>query len=69
MSVIIKDSHGNPIIEISDYVIAKPTIDGKIQPYGAHWINRADPPAEGEGFLCPADELVKLLNDFYDKEF
>lgn len=69
MSVIIKDSDGNPIIEIGEYMIQNPMIDGKIQPYGGHWINRADPPAEGEGFFCPADKLVKLLNDFYDKEF
>lgn len=69
MSVTIKDSNGNPIIEIGEYQIQRPTIDGKIQPYGGHWISRADPPAEGEGFFCPADKLVKLLNDFYDKEF
>ncbi len=69
MSLIIRNNQGDPIIEIGEFLIAKPTIDGKIKPYGAHWINRADPPAEGEGFLCPADELVKLLNDFYEKEF
>lgn len=69
MSLIIKDSNGNPIIEIGEYTIMRPTINGKIQPYGGHWINRADPPAEGEGFFCPADRLVKLLNHFYEKEF
>ncbi len=67
--MIIKDGKGNPIIEISEYMIQNPYIDGKIRPYGGHWINRADPPAEGEGFFCKADDLVKLLNDFYDKEF
>lgn len=69
MSLIIKDSKGNPIIEIGEYQIMRPTINGKIKPYGGHWINRADPPAEGEGFFCEADKLVKLLNNFYDKEF
>jgi hypothetical protein len=69
MSIIIRDNKGNPVIEIDDWVVAKPTIDGKIQPYGAHWVTRADEPAKGEGFLCTADKLVKLLNDFYDKEF
>ena len=67
--MIIKDDKGNPIIEIGEYQIHTPYIDGKFQPYGGHWINRADPPAEGEGFFCPADKLVKLLNDFYSKEF
>lgn len=69
MSLIIKDSKGNPIIEIGEYMIQKPVLEGKIQPYGGHWIHRADPLAEGEGFFCPADILVKLLNDFYEKEF
>ena len=62
MSVIIRDNKGNPVIEIDDWQEANPTIDGKIQPYGAHWVTRADSPAEGEGFLCPSDELVKLMN-------
>jgi hypothetical protein len=69
MSVIIRDNKGNPIIEIDDWVEAKPTIDGKIQQYGAHWITRADPPAEGEGFLCHSDKLVELMNKFYDDNF
>ena len=67
--MIIKDDKGNPIIDIGEYQIANPYIDGKYQPYGGHWIARADPPAEGEGFFCPANKLVKLLNDFYSKEF
>lgn len=45
MSVIIRDSKGNPIIEIGEYMIMNPMINEK------------------------ADTLVKLLNDFYDKEF
>ncbi len=69
MSVIIKDSKGNPIIEIDDWQEAKPTIDGKIQPYGGHWIIRADESASGKGFFCESDTLVKLLNDFYENEF
>jgi len=67
MSVIIKDGKGNPIIEIDDWMEAKPTIDGKIQPYGGHWITRAD--GQGEGFLCHADKLVELMNKFYDDNF
>jgi hypothetical protein len=66
MSLIIKDSQGNPIIEIGEYQIMPDAVDGS---YGGHWINRADPPSEGEGFFCHADKLVKLLNDFYEKEF
>lgn len=69
MSLIIKNNKGEPIIEIGEWMEQKPIIDGKIQSYGGHWINRADPPSEGEGFFCKADDLVKLLNDFYDKEF
>ena len=69
MSLTIKDSKGNPIIEISEYQIQNPYIDGNFQPYGGHLISRADQPAEGEGFFCPADKLVNLLNDFYEKEF
>jgi hypothetical protein len=69
MSVTIRDNKGNPIIEIDDWVEAKPTIDGMIQPYGAHWVTRADPKLEGEGFLCPADKLVELMNKFYDDNF
>lgn len=65
----IKDSRGNPVIEIGAYQVMRPTIDGKVVPYGGHWISRADPPAEGEGFFCEADELVKLLDDFYQKNF
>lgn len=67
--LIIRDNNGNPIIKIGEYQIAEPTIDGKIKPYGGHWISRAEPELEGEGFFCNADDLVKLLNDFYDKEF
>ena len=69
MSLIIRDGKGNSIIEIGEWMEMKPRIDGKIQPYGGHWINRADEPFAGEGFFCPADKLVSLLNDFYDKEF
>lgn len=66
MSVIIKGSKGNPIIEIGDYQIFPDAVDGD---YGGHWITRADPPAEGEGMVVRADDLVKLLNDYYEKTF
>lgn len=69
MGVIIKDIKGNPVIEIGDYIVQKPIIDGNPHPYGGHWINRADEPAAGEGFFCKADKLVDLLNKFYEKEF
>jgi len=69
MSVTIRDNEGKPILEIGDFMIQSPMIDGKFQPYGGHWINRADEKLYGEGLFCPADKLVKLLNDFYDKEF
>lgn len=69
MSVIVRNNEGKPILEIGDWVGMKPTVDGKICPYGAHWITRADPPVEGEGFLCPADKLVDLLEKFYSENF
>lgn len=69
MSLIIKNGDGKSIIKISEYIIQIPLIDQVMQPYGGHWIKRADEPACGEGFFCPADKLVKLLNDFYNHEF
>lgn len=69
MSLIIRNNNGDPIIEIGEFHIARPMINGIIKPYGGHWITRADAPAEGEGFFCPGDKLVELLNNFYDKEF
>ena len=37
--------------------------------YYGYWIHKEDEKYAGEGMAVRADKLVKLISDFYEKEF
>ena len=64
--LMIKDSKGNPLFSIGQMQLFHDAVDGD---YYGYWIHKEDEKYAGEGMAVRADKLVKLISDFYEKEF